>query len=135
MATFEWSESYSVRVQRLDEQHKVLFATISSLADAMRAGRGEDVIRDVVHKLAVYTLTHFLQEEVLMRQTGYPALEAHRELHGKLLAEVEKYKRDLNEGHKPNAVGVLAFLREWLVQHIQKADKAYSDHLNAHGIR
>lgn len=135
MATFEWNESYSVHVDRLDAQHRVLFDTINSLADAMRMGQGQDVIRDVVHRLAVYTRTHFLQEEVLMRQTGYPALAAHKKQHSKLMADVENYKRDLDAGREPNTVGALAFLREWLVQHIQKSDKAYSDHVNIHGIR
>lgn len=135
MATFAWNDCYSVRVQQLDAQHKMLFDTINGLADAMRMGRGEEVIREVVHKLAIYTRTHFLQEEVLMKQTGYPALPAHKAQHQKLMAEVEQYKRELDEGRKPNTVAVLAFLQKWLVDHIQKSDKAYSDHMNAHGVR
>jgi len=135
MATFAWNESYSVHVQQFDAQHQKLFEIINTLADAMRVGKGDEVIRDVVNELAIYTRTHFLQEEVAMKQTKYPAYDAHHEQHSKLLAEVEKFKGDLNEGHKPNIVGVLNFLRAWLVEHIQKSDKAYSAHLNAHGLR
>jgi hemerythrin len=135
MSAFTWSESYSVHVQQFDAQHRKLFEIINELAEAMRIGKGEAVVKDVVGKLAVYTRTHFLQEEVAMRQTGYPALEAHQTQHNKLMADVEKYKADLNEGHKPNTIAVLAFLQKWLVDHIQKSDKAYSDHLNAHGVR
>lgn len=135
MATFTWSESYSVRVQQMDAQHQKLFEMLNSLADAMRVGKGEQVIRDVVHKLAVYTRTHFLQEEALMRQTGYPALAAHQGQHQKLMADVDKYKRELDEGRNPNTVAVLGFLQKWLVEHIQKSDQAYSEHLNAHGVR
>jgi hemerythrin-like metal-binding protein len=93
------------------------------------------VIREVVGELAIYTRTHFLQEEVLMKKTGYPDLAAHQEQHSKLMAEVDKYKVDLFEGRNPNTIAVLNFLRDWLVGHIQKSDKAYSDHLNAHGIQ
>ncbi|HVT98571.1 MAG TPA: bacteriohemerythrin [Acidobacteriaceae bacterium] len=135
MATFAWSDAYSVKVQQFDAQHQKLFEIINSLADAMRAGQGEDVIREVVGQLAVYTRTHFLQEEVAMRQAGYPDLPAHQAQHSKLMAEVEKHKKELDEGRKPNLVAVLNFLRDWLVQHIQKSDKKYSDHLNAHGMR
>jgi hemerythrin len=134
MSTFAWNESYSVHVHQFDAQHQKLFEIINSLADAMRVGKGEDVIRDVVGQLAVYTRTHFLQEEVLMRQTGYPDLAAHQDQHNKLMSDVEKYKADLDGGRKPNTVVVLNFLRDWLVQHIQKSDKAYSDHFNAHGV-
>lgn len=135
MATFAWNESYSVHVQQFDLQHQKLFEIINSLADAMRVGKGEAVVRDVVGQLAVYTRTHFLQEEVAMKQTSYPQLAAHHQQHSDLMAKVEQYKRDLDEGRNPNTVAVLGFLREWLVQHIQKADKAYSDHMNAHGVR
>lgn len=134
MSAFVWSESYSVRVHQLDEQHKKLFETINELADAMRVGKGQDVMRDVVHRLAVYTRTHFLQEEVLMRQTGYPHLEAHHQQHVKLMEDVEKYKRDMEEGREPNIVKLLAFLQDWLLSHIQRSDKAYSDHMNQHGV-
>ncbi len=135
MATFAWNETYSVHVSQFDAQHKKLFEIINSLADAMRVGKGEDVIRDVVGKLAVYTRTHFLQEEVAMQKTGYPGFDAHHEQHSKLMADVEKYKADLDEGRKPNTIAVLGFLQKWLVEHIQRSDKAYSDHLNAHGVR
>jgi len=135
MSTFVWNDSYSVHVHQFDLQHQKLFEIINALADAMRVGKGEDVICEVVGQLAVYTRTHFLQEELAMRQTGYPGLAAHQQQHNKLLVDVEKYKTDLLEGRKPNLVAVLNFVREWLVQHIQKADKQYSDHLNAHGLR
>ena len=135
MSTFAWDDSYSVHVHQFDAQHRKLFEIINSLADAMRVGKGENVIREVVGQLAVYTRTHFLQEEVAMRQTGYPELASHQEQHNKLMADVEKYKSDLDQGRKPNLVAVLNFVQNWLVQHIQKSDKKYSDHLNAHGLR
>ncbi len=134
MSTFAWNDSYSVHVHQFDAQHQKLFQIINSLADAMRVGKGEDVIREVVGQLAVYTRTHFLQEEVAMRQTGYPDLASHQAQHNKLMADVEKYKADLDHGRKPNLVAVLNFVQNWLVQHIQKSDKKYSDHLNAHGL-
>jgi hemerythrin len=135
MSTFTWNDSYSVHVNQFDAQHKKLFEIINALADAMRIGQGEDVLREVVGQLAVYTRTHFLQEEVAMRQTGYPGLAAHQNQHNQLMATVEKYKTDFIEGRKPNLVDLLTFLRTWLVQHIQKTDKQYADHMNAHGFR
>lgn len=134
MAAFAWNESYSVHVGKLDAQHQKLFEIINTLADAMRAGQGGDVIREVVGNLAVYTRTHFLQEEVLMQQTGYPGYEAHRRLHAELMGDVEKYKAALDEGRPADSVAVLNFLRRWLVDHIQKADKAYSAHMVARGV-
>ena len=36
MATFAWDQSYSVQVEQLDAQHKVLFETINELAEDIR---------------------------------------------------------------------------------------------------
>lgn len=135
MAIFAWNESYSVRVRQMDEQHQKLFEIINALAEAMRAGKGDFVVRDTVEQLAVYTRTHFLQEEVMMRQTGYPAQPAHLEQHRKLMAEVEQYKRAIEEGRPASSVSLLNFIRQWLMHHIRDSDKAYSDHVNAHGIQ
>jgi hemerythrin len=135
VALFAWNESYSVRVRQFDSQHQKLFEIVNTLADSMRAGKGEDAIRDVVGKLAAYTRTHFLQEEVLMEQTGYPGLPAHRMQHAELMSSVDQYRSDLDEGRKPDTVAVLQFLRKWLIEHIQKSDKAYSGHMNARGVR
>jgi hemerythrin len=37
-------------------------------------------------------------------------------------------------GKRVNAAQLLSLMRDWLVNHIQKADKRYSAHLNAAGI-
>jgi hemerythrin len=134
MAGFTWDETYSVRVQQCDAQHKKLFEIINQLGDAMRVGKGNEVISQIVSQLITYTRTHFLQEEALMEKARYPGLPAHRQLHHKLVADVEKFQHELDEGLRPNTVAVLAFLKEWLIQHIQKVDKDYSKHLNSHGI-
>lgn len=135
MSTFIWDDSYSVHVHQFDQQHKKLFEIMNAVADAMHVGQGDDVIREVVGQLAVYTRTHFLQEEVAMRQTGYPDYAAHQAQHNQLMTDVEKYKKELEEGRKPNLVAVLSFLQKWLVDHIQKSDQRYADHLNARGVQ
>jgi hemerythrin len=38
------------------------------------------------------------------------------------------------EGKAANSIQVLNLLRDWLVNHIQKTDKQYSECLNAAGI-
>jgi hemerythrin len=135
MAIFAWSESYGVHVLQMDEQHQKLFEIINGLAEAMRDGKGDDVVRDTVEQLAVYTRTHFLQEEALMRRTGYPGLGAHQEQHRRLMADVETYKKSLEQGRSASLVSLLNFVRQWLVQHIRQSDKAYSDHMNSHGVQ
>jgi hemerythrin len=135
VALFTWNDSYSVKVNLCDTQHQKLFAIMNELADAMRMGKGREVISRTVSELLLYTRTHFQQEEALLRKTNYPQLAGHQEMHRRFIADVELFDRQAREGHTANSVQLLNMLRDWLVNHIQKMDKAYSAHLNAAGIR
>jgi hemerythrin len=132
---FTWNDSYSVKVALCDAQHKRLFAIINELADAMRMGKGQDVVSTTVKELLDYTRSHFNAEEGLLKKTNYPQLGPHQELHRKFVAEVETLEKQTREGKLADPVRMLAMLRDWLVNHIQKTDQQYSGHLNAAGIR
>lgn len=135
MALFTWNDSYSVKVAMCDDQHKKLFAIINELADAMRMGKGQDVVGKTVKELLTYTKTHFQQEEALLSKTNYAQLAPHQELHRKFVGDVEALQKQMQTGQDANSVKVLNMLRDWLVNHIQKVDKQYSAHLNAAGIQ
>jgi hemerythrin len=135
MALFTWNDSYSVKVVLCDQQHKNLFDIINRLADAMRMGKGDEVVSKTVGELLQYTRTHFQQEEALLKRANYPQLAPHQEQHKKFVADIEALIRQTKEGKAANSIQVLNLLRDWLVNHIQKTDKAYSDCLNAAGIR
>jgi hemerythrin len=59
MALITWNDSLSVKVAEIDEQHKKLIAMINELNDAMRLGKGKDVLGKIVNGLVTYTTTHF----------------------------------------------------------------------------
>lgn len=134
MALFTWNDSYSVKVALCDAQHKKLFEIINELAEAMRSGRGQEVVSKTIGELLQYTRTHFQQEEALLQKSGYSELGPHQEMHRKFIADVEALDRQTQQGHTANSVQVLTLLRDWLLNHIQKTDKAYSAHLNASGV-
>ena len=134
MSLLTWSPAMSVGVQRLDEDHKKLIAMINELHDGMLAGHSNEVVGDVLHRLASYTVEHFRREEEYFAQTHYPGTAAHHQQHEilkkKVMAEIQKF----NAGSVGLGMETLSFLRDWLKHHIQESDKAYSAHLNQHGI-
>jgi hemerythrin-like metal-binding protein len=134
MAVFSWNDSYSVKVAKCDQQHMRLFDIINQLADAMRMGKGQDVVNQVVTDLLDYTNTHFQDEEALLQKANYPQLEAHQEMHRIFVKKVQSLQSQAQMGKRVNAAQLLSLMRDWLVNHIQKADKRYSAHLNAAGI-
>ena len=135
MDLFEWNDSYSVNVGLCDAQHKRLFEIINQLANAMRMGKGKAVIQKTLADLVAYTQVHFQDEEALMQRAKYPEYAGHQQSHQRFVAEVNSYFRESKEGHSVNTVELLNLVQDWLVNHIQKTDKAYSAYLNAAGIQ
>ncbi len=111
-----------------------LFDIMNQLGDAMRMGKGQDVVNQVVTELLDYTNTHFQDEEALLQKANYPQLEAHREMHRIFVKKVQSLQSQAQMGKRVNAAQLLSLIRDWLVNHIQKTDKRYSAHLNAAGI-
>jgi hemerythrin len=134
MPLVTWDVSYSVKVARCDEDHKKLFALINSLHDAMRAGKGAEVIQKVVKELGDYTHFHFSAEEMLLEQTHYPALGPHRAQHRAFVKKVEQFQQDLKTTTTGQAISVVNFLKDWLANHIKQTDRQYSAHMNANGV-
>ncbi len=135
MALITWDRSYSVSVQKLDQQHQKLFSLINALHEAMKLRKGHTVIQDTLHELATYTVTHFRAEEELLRRTNYPGFAAHQAEHQKFVAKVNEFTEDLKAGRLTISIAVLQFLKDWLTEHIQGTDRSYADHLNASGVR
>jgi len=135
MALVTWDQSYGVSVSRLDEQHQKLFSLINSLHEAMRQGKGQEVVQDTVRELAAYTATHFRAEEELLRKAGYPGLVAHEAEHQKYVAKVNQFAEDLKAGRNASSISVLGFLKDWLAEHILRTDRSSSAYLNAQGVQ
>ena len=134
MALVNWDPSYSVKVTRCDEDHKQLFALINTLHEAMVAGKGTEVARQVVKELLDYTRYHFTAEEALLEKTKYPALPFHRVQHQAFIKKVQQFQEDVAAGSVGQSIQVVNFLKNWLVSHIKEVDQKYAAHLNANGI-
>jgi hemerythrin-like metal-binding protein len=134
MALIKWDPSYSVKVNRCDNDHKKLFSLINSLHEAMLAGKAAVAIQQVVRELADYAKSHFAAEEALLEKAKYPALSSHRAEHQAFVKRVEKFQQDLAAGESGQSIAVVTFLNEWLSHHIKQTDQQYSAHLNAHGV-
>ena len=60
MSLINWSDNYSVKVAKFDNQHKNLVNMINEMHEAMRSGRGKDALKPILQKLVNYTVQHFL---------------------------------------------------------------------------
>lgn len=134
MALISWSDSLSVKVKQFDDQHKKLVDMVNQLFDAMKAGKGNQVMGDILKSLIQYTQTHFAAEERIMKQYGYPDFEAHKKEHNTLVMQVLDLQKQFQEGKAVLTQNVMTFLRDWLSKHIQGDDKKYGVYLNGKGV-
>jgi hemerythrin len=131
MPFMEWNESFSVKVPAIDEQHRQLLVMINSLHEAMLAGGAPAKVRPVFNELVSYTRYHFSSEEKMLEAAAYPALEDHKTAHKSLVAQVGNFSDQIADGKSSTALKLMAFLKDWLTNHILQTDMRYSSHLVA----
>jgi hemerythrin len=129
MALLQWNTQYSVGIKQIDDQHQTWISLINALNDAMEKGEGQQAVARVYKQMMDYTRTHFSTEEKLMVECGYPAFAAHKMLHDSFVRDLESRKDLAGGGSTKAALDAMRTLREWLIGHIQKEDKAYAPHL------
>ena len=100
----------------------------------MQQKRSNDAIGSVLNRLIDYTVKHFAGEEEAMTRSGYADFAAHKHEHEKLVEQAVGLKTKFDAGETLPTQGVIEFLQNWLVNHIQGVDKKYGPHLNKNGI-
>ena len=131
---FEWKNEYSINIASIDAQHKKLFAIAEDLHEAMRTGQAKPVLSRLLDRLVQYTMTHFAQEEGLMKLHAYPDFLAHKAAHEALTQRVLKFQRMFEDGETYISIDLMTFLQEWLKNHIQGTDMRYSPFLTQRNV-
>jgi hemerythrin-like metal-binding protein len=129
-----WDDSFSVNIAEIDEQHKKLVSMVNELNEAMKQGKGNEVIGEILDGLVEYTVTHFATEENLFDTYGYPQTLIHKKIHSDFVAKVSDFKGQFDKGAIMLSMDVMNFLSDWLVAHIKGEDQKYSGFLNEKGL-
>lgn len=135
MALIQWDSSFSVNVEEIDRQHQRLIQMVNDLNDAMRQGRGKDVLARIIEGLTAYTLTHFATEEKYFDQFGYADTAAHKKAHSDFVSKVSDVKQRHARGELGLTIEIMDFLSDWLNRHIKGSDKAYGPFFNEKGLK
>lgn len=130
----EWSQSLSVGIQEIDDQHRVLVDLLNQINEAIHSHHGSDATHAILKDLVDYTKIHFAVEESLMRVLGYPGYEEHKDRHRELIHEVEELQDKLLSGQKGLSFELLHFLKMWLTRHIMSEDMSYAPFFLKKGV-
>lgn len=129
-----WKPEYSVGIDSIDAQHKTLIELINKLQNTVEFATGRDYELAALDEVVKYTINHFKYEEDLMQDNGYPSFEAHRAEHAKMVARVDSLLEEYNQNQDLAMRKALAFLKDWLINHINGTDKQYSEFLIGKGV-
>ncbi|BCG46779.1 Hemerythrin domain protein [Citrifermentans bremense] len=130
MEMVEWSESMSVGIAKIDEQHCRLIQMMGELDTAIREKAGEDMVEDILTNLFNYAQVHFALEEELFRKHKYPEMALHELEHQRFIAKAFAFKEKLDARKPGLSLELLTFLSSWVLNHIELTDKRYSKHLH-----
>lgn len=131
MTSIQWSDSYSVDNQDIDEQHKQWIYICNSMQTTLQFGTPDEVSgagHQALMKMIDYAKYHFRQEEDYMRSIGYPDFVRHHRLHENFEYLVYQFNRNVNESSELVLnEKILLLIQRWLINHILVEDKRYAD--------
>ncbi len=137
MPKLEWEELFSTGIDYFDKQHKVLFGFINVLRSNTVGKRNLEVVNEVTDSLLNYTMTHFLEEEIVLCRLDFPGFADHKAEHDEFLIAVRDLYIRFKAGKSESrliAAEIITVVSEWLQGHILVKDKAYGEFLLQKGF-
>lgn len=132
MAILSWSEQYLVGNKTIDDEHKELFNLINQFHTDWVETQDRQVIARVLNRLVDYAERHFQHEEAIMAEAGYPMLTEHQKVHEMLFDKIFNLHQDYVRNDLRLEIGMVKFLKNWLVDHILENDYLFRDFLKKH---
>jgi len=135
LASDHWiafTEAHLVGVAEIDAQHRQLVRMANEINFEMSVNAPDAAIRPRFDALIQFTLHHFQTEQGYMARHRYPDTQAHVTEHAQLITEVQQIVQ--MRGREGDLL-VLQRVKDWLITHIQGADRALGQFLNHNGIR
>jgi hemerythrin len=134
MAIFEHPEDYDIGIVEIDRQHHMIIERLNFLNEAILAGEGGTIIRQMVMDLMEYARDHFRTEEAYLRKYRYPKLEEHKAEHSTFAKDAAELAALVSEGKSIDPQAVLRYLETWVKTHLAVHDMEYRDYLRSKGV-
>ena len=88
MSILNWSDAdYSLDLSIMDDTHKEFVSYYDKLLKA-----NDQAFADIFEQFVTHTTEHFLNEDKLMEESGFPAIKEHRGEHQRILNELKYFQ-------------------------------------------
>ena len=125
-----WSDSYSLGVKIVDDQHKGLLNFVNELFNHATGNEEEEraYFKAVINEVLQYVKMHFSTEEKLMILNRFPGYAEHKKAHDDFKLVVIKSVKDFDSGEPLVLEKFANFLKDWILNHIAKVDTQYAEY-------
>jgi hemerythrin len=130
MVDLQWKSWFEIGHERIDSEHRAFLNLIRDMNAQAEAGLDRDRLLRSLEEMQKYADFHFLSEENVMLDAGYPDLENHTLLHARLLKEVRNKATAVRLG-EASSQEVVTFLYDWFCNHTVNEDAKIAQHLAA----
>lgn len=128
----QWNGRGETGVAIIDEQHRGIVSIINTFYYLLGLGAGSSSLyANISGTMKTYASIHFLTEERLLEASAYKDLEEHKEIHKKLIQEIERV--EWHAVKENEAKLLLDFQKKWWIEHISEQDQRYVPYLHAGG--
>ena len=128
---YEMKDEYLTGIESIDAEHRRLFELAEA---AYQLTINEfivdkyDQLSDILDELKSYALTHFENDEKYMQEHNYKGFLSQLAAHNEFRERISDLSLDRNDDNTEEIVQeVLAFVTDWLVNHIYYSDKKIGD--------
>ena len=129
----KWTDAMAMGIARVDEEHQRLLEIFNRVARAQGEAASQETVLACLDELDDYTRYHFPEEERLMHHWRLDPshrtmhLQAHESFRGFL-----RQARAFADEQTPEVtVELLAFLAQWLLQHVMEVDRRMAREIRA----
>lgn len=132
----QWEPAMATGIAAVDRQHKDLISRVNELLTAMKAGKGRQMVGELLAFLGKYAVEHFGTEEALMHKHAYPGYAEHKAIHEAFKKDFGALAAQLDAGptNLSLTIEVQRRVMDWLKTHILSMDAALGKYLAGRGV-
>jgi hemerythrin-like metal-binding protein len=126
MENFSLSDAYLIGNDLLDAQHKVILSYMAKIYTCFLSKKKKEELFELVDRLDAFCKLHFLEEEQVMDEMGFPEMDAHKTEHALFVTHLENFIGRYEELNTVKNIDELLFLKKWFLEHVAVYDKKYA---------
>lgn len=121
-----WDPALELDNEMADAQHRLLWLLLRKLDITIKTKASDQTIRWGIQELKKFTEFHFVSEENLMREIGYPHADDHALLHSEFMMQFDMLVARISH-HKEFPEDLLYFYNKWVSQHLLQEDRKVTE--------